>query len=1522
MQINRLSTNSRALWLAATRSGAGFAERTIALPFGSRLTGYSRPNSPHTGGAIFPLIAILLFASFVLAQPAPPSENTQQVYVHDSTDVAYKLAQADHMAHLRQWDTAIANLQDIIDHESDRVVSTEPNDQTPIVHYTSAGSVAQARLITWPPEGIAAYRARFDSAASTALKSAENNPAQLQHILDRYFICPSAKTAALTLIDLSFNAGNFADAFNIAHHFLQDYPQLGPDRPAFLFRVALAAHLLHDDSESHAALAELQSKFPAARSTVNGQSVLLATALVDLLKSPIPTDQRSSDYWPTWGGNNSRDRFITTNMKLVGLPLLTVSLSKPGEAFNGIPNDAALQAQEDRNSGIWLNVWPVVDGDTLYFQDSSRIAARSIETGLPPHGWNDYSTGPASAPAGVALTITLTDDSIFAVTGQGHGRDEAAVRMLMPFGGPSTNIPAQTRLVCLDRITGSPRWITESADLPEKGSLRSLHLSSCPLVTCSSVFVLARGGRAGQFNDCYLLSFDLKTGKLNWASYIASATLNNYGFGGSAGAINDLSHLSASGSQIFVQTNVGAVAAVDAYSGNIAWLDVYSRQAAPTMMSRRFGTIMYAQAKPWTFNAPLVTDGKLFVLPSDSENLLILDALTGKEIQHIALADFDQPDTLLAADDNRLLFSSDEKLWCIDWPKYDPTLHASDETQGVFWEQDFHESPIQGRAFATSQIVYVPTKRLYRIDMRTGKIIDVVPGLSQPLPQNGPGNILATAEKLILTSSAHIDVFANPAAAIAQLESEEKLHPDNGDALLRHAALLFAAGDSPAALAKLDQEQSLADPRHPELRQRTFDLLMQWIEHLNSEQTPAASQEITQLFAHADQMIDSPKQKARYCLARAALAESENDWATAVQSEQEILQDEPARSVPIVQPDGRTLTAGLLAEKAIASIQSGPGAPFYQPIEAQAQAAFKKAQSDADPAELFEVAQQFPNAAITNEALRASTQQFMLHGHAGQAAVALHELFMRKGGDTGDIPQAIAQAILSDTGNLAVAAAWLERAGNQKLQSPLRLLDGRMIAGVTAAQAAEQLENQQQRQDDDVRPEFHWDPAAGPFTPDAPTIKDVSALLTPLDAAIPSDQIITWSHEKGLSLHSSDIAGPIGSNSEISTHPLSVQFAQDHIIVSESQFITVVQANNAHAIWRVSLAALPPILAIAAPENEQKLTNSSDMPLDIPMQIAPNMMVARGGVVVFGQGVPPSAPPPPAPALAPEITVARIAARRVICATSDGRLFALNLADGSLAWNLRISDTPITRLQTNSFFAVAATQQERRNVLIAVDISSGRVVRSVLAGPQPIDFALSLDDRLVTEVQQQTYRVELDSPISTDVSSAMPQLQPSPFMGIGSPAQLLLTHGRIFSVVNSAVVRCEFLSDSQPTPALLGTGAALNSPINLTAAWPELYITGSNTLMACDVLQNQGGLWTVPAEVQIADLLIGRNKLLVRDKGGGILIYSREMTPHGESGRLEFDNTTQHPVHITAWQLTSDGFCYLTGHDLHIVRGE
>jgi len=173
-------------------------------------------------------------------------------------------------------------------------------------------------------------------------------------------------------------------------------------------------------------------------------------------------------------------------------------------------------------------------------------------------------------------TLTVTDDAVLGVMGQ------IDVQSMM---AGMTCRRATRGLVCLDRRTGKEKWVVRPGQLAEP--LKQLELNGTPLVVNDSVFITGHSTAGVQFQDCYLLCFDLD-GHFRFATYVCSANSSATIFDGDLGTPARMFALAYSSGRVFVLSNLGALAAVDAFDGKIVWLNLYPHQTNNEMV-RQFG---------------------------------------------------------------------------------------------------------------------------------------------------------------------------------------------------------------------------------------------------------------------------------------------------------------------------------------------------------------------------------------------------------------------------------------------------------------------------------------------------------------------------------------------------------------------------------------------------------------------------------------------------------------------------------------------------------------------------------------------------------------------------------------------------------------------------------------------------------------------------------------------------------------------------------------------------------------------
>ena len=256
-------------------------------------------------------------------------------------------------------------------------------------------------------------------------------------------------------------------------------------------------------------------------------------------------------------------------------------------------NRASPKGQYDsqRESGGLLGVMPAVDHDDLFFQDNGHLYAVSLETGAALPGWlatypttnGVYKLTHTSGSVdltGQLLCVTVTDQNVVALMGLPDASNQFAALPQMQAMAPDQIMHnlGPARLVCLDRASGKELWNVSSTTHPKNSAIYATSSWVVRRWWWATTFTLpATAPRAcGQFEDCYVVCFSMHDGSLRLGSYIASSASSPMILPNGMMAMRDAtSHLAYAGGSVFVSTELGAIASLDAFSGSILWLDIY-----------------------------------------------------------------------------------------------------------------------------------------------------------------------------------------------------------------------------------------------------------------------------------------------------------------------------------------------------------------------------------------------------------------------------------------------------------------------------------------------------------------------------------------------------------------------------------------------------------------------------------------------------------------------------------------------------------------------------------------------------------------------------------------------------------------------------------------------------------------------------------------------------------------------------------------------------------------------------------
>ena len=1526
---------------------------------------------------------LLLQMQNVPMVPNTGQDNISQVYVRDSAIAMERLALARRMERAREWAKSADVYQEILEKYPDRVVPAAEDPTSHIVqHYTSVTETVRESLCKWPIDGLTVYRGLYETPASQLLTAGGNELNNLHEILSQYFPTDSARTAGIRLIDIYFEQGDYAAADQIGKQLLDWHPNLVAERPMVLYRTALAAKLASQSEDAAHWLDELQRQFPQATGSIRGQDVVLADSLAKELALATIVRGQPSDSWLTVGGDETRGKICASTVK-PGARLYTVPLMRFN--WNQIPdspNRQQMQSTDDdqRKKGAGLGIMPAVDKGQLFFQDNTHIYALDLDSGVPLPAWVDtypmengaYKPPGNSPPVplGKQLCISVNDNYVTAVMG---------------LSDPLAQIPSppnqDSRLVCLDRKTGRELWTFAPSDFAEAQSpLRELRMGGAPLMIGDNVYILVHGIR-GQFEDCYTACFSLSTGRFRWATFIANSNTN----GGIASFADEstffaepVSHIAYAGGRLFVVTNIGAIAALDAYTGTIDWLNIYrtenssqSVNAINLQLMRGFqaqqaglGNAILSTAVPWIYNPAIVQDGKVFALPSDARSLYVYDAGDGSIVKRIQLADSDlqesrdpngayvpdTPSTLLGVRDDLVYLAGSRQVWQVPWREIGPDK-KTDDLPNYWRSADSPEQTpqVRGRAFVTADAVYLPTQNCIKRILLSNGLLDSV---NSSFPKNnweegkeGPGNIIVTQDHVIVAGDTQIAVYTDIALAREKLDREIADAPADPDARLHYAEVMYAATQTDLAQTRLEEAFQLLGGmqslRPGPGREKAFTDALSFA--TRSAKKGGNLRQIDRFFDLAKAAAQSPSQQVGYRMARADYIWSRpnRDAGAAIELYQEILGDPDFRGIPMPDPlTAGSSQAGAVAEKAIRKIlETSDGLVAYEKFEQAAAQKLHDAKNAGDPDALLDVAKIYPDSRITAEAMMSAAALFESRGKPQRATQVLRQLLLNSH-DEQRIPvlEALARNYLKLPDHMDVAVSRLQAAAKiaprEMLGQPLTLPNGAVLQNISLGSASEMLMRYEAQSDIESLPDFHLpthDQAKAyravmgqwvkPFQPEAVVSKiiGVDSMVVPMENFTRNDRIIAWSATSGLSVYAVGQPKALFTCPAINQSPGGAAWTRGGLVVWSYGLVSLIDDQSGKQRWSVELSTLPPIVP------------AGDAAQPDPQQ--------AGGPEEVAQITP--------------------VTDHLIVATTTGRLFAIDATAGRVTWQSR-STSAVNTLLANDDFTVIRYQDGQAVELEIYNSLTGDLIGKksfgIETGIYPINLALAADGTLVYTLPNQLCIQDLFSAnLSPQGMDPGKVIEASPgaaqiFQGAGQPEpdQLLIHGGRIFALANAgkdvriySIDTGDLWVSSQhgkTTSGVFETGST-SANVRLHISGNYLFVFSPRNLIAYRIdppTEQWDSDFDPTKATNYQQILFGRDYLALVDRPGpplaetnragnkltlSFFIRAVKSLPNKEAGLLIF--TVDLPVleNNVALQPVEGGIAYFTGHTIQTFMG-
>ncbi|MCA1686320.1 MAG: PQQ-binding-like beta-propeller repeat protein, partial [Planctomycetia bacterium] len=592
-----------------------------------------------------------------------------------------------------------------------------------------------------------------------------------------------------------------------------------------------------------------------------------------------------------------------------------------------------------------LSYFPIVLGDQVIVCDDNRVRAYNLNdrpAGLPGASagvvkvaweWHDEEQG-GGVPQASRMAVGVPR---FTLTAQG---DRVYARMgltTIPFMNRMGTIVggAQSYLVALNRATdGRKLWKKPSVDVipsrkPGDPSNRNLGFEGTPVADARSVYVALTDRR--EQTSTYVAALDAETGATRWVRYLGAASSDaenmfgmNMGMGMGGGASNDFGHrlLTLSGPTLYYQTNLGAVAALDAESGAIRWVATYPR------LDRVSGA-----PHDRDLNPAIVHDGLVIVAPDDASAVYAFDAAGGRLVWKTRpLPDEAKLTHLLGVAKGRLIATGDRVL--LFDVKNGELKHS--------WPDTGHGYDGYGRGVLAGDKIYWPThNEIHVLDQATGLRSDPPIKLQDSFQEVG-GNLAVGDGYLIVAQSDRLVVFAQNRRLIERYREEIVEAPGRAAPHYRMAQAAEATGQDQLALSSLDEALRLARssdlidglPLQVATRDHRFRLLMKMgVSARGAGDLAAAERRFGEAAASA--RLDRDRLRARLAEADAQLDRGEVGLAVATL--QALLSEEPLRSLPVAAEEGRrTIRADLLIGDRLASIVQKHGRPLYERFDREA----------------------------------------------------------------------------------------------------------------------------------------------------------------------------------------------------------------------------------------------------------------------------------------------------------------------------------------------------------------------------------------------------------------------------------------------------------------------------------------------------------------------------------------------------------------------------------------------------------
>lgn len=750
-------------------------------------------------------------------------------------------------------------------------------------------------LLSLPPAGRESYELQFGADARMLLTAAleEQSDAKLGEVMRKYLHTKAGNQAAVIWSRRQLDAGRPLAAAVMLERVAKTSLYAKEYEPELSLLSAVSWRMAGQSEQAKQALLTLKALHTQKPITLAGRKLTLFTDdeqalawLDQLMGDQSLVAQNEVSQWLMHRGNPTRNAISTGSP-----PVPTLRWHKFLGRDENDDQILARKAKEYQSNAIAAipTVSPLVIHNTVLMRTPERLMAVDLNTGkfVWRYPWDDVADGEAGSRAGRAPSAELQHErelmqrvwedraygqlasdgeSVFLLDELGYTGMGYVPSMIIRPGGARQPNPGQptshNKLVALSLAKqGKLRWTVGGATGEDEPKLAGAFFLGVPLPYDGSLYALIELN-----GELRLVVLDPATGKVEWSQQLAH--IENVPLqilGDSTRRLSGATPSLASGILI-CPTSACSVVAIDLTQRKLLWGHQYEPSATIRQQNAWVGYVQPSRpvGSYWLDSTVAIADGKVILTPTDSDYLICLDLVTGKEAWKPIKRIEGLADMLYVAcvDDGKIVLVGRTRVTAINLSDGQPAWSEAIALTG--------EMP-SGRGFQSGHDYYLPTTlaQLLKIDLRTGKVVQRTP-TGRVL-----GNLVPHGTQLVSQQHDGVSSFFQSESLRTLLVDRLKANPADPEALAQQAQLQLFDGQRDEALGTLRKAYGL-DRTNDDTRALLVRTLLEALERdFDSYQA---------LAAEIEPLLDQPQHKRDFLRLKAQGLQNAGDSVAAFEA--------------------------------------------------------------------------------------------------------------------------------------------------------------------------------------------------------------------------------------------------------------------------------------------------------------------------------------------------------------------------------------------------------------------------------------------------------------------------------------------------------------------------------------------------------------------------------------------------------------------------------------------------------------